>query len=84
VHRSSIIASPILTPILFYRDALRNQDFERRQEDPRGELPPSQLDPPIGDPLAIRLLNETWTDNKCVFDTTVDRVWDLEDPPRCL
>lgn len=27
------------TPILFYRDALRNQDFERRQEDPRGELP---------------------------------------------
>jgi hypothetical protein len=30
---------PLSTPILFHRDALRNQDLERRQEDPRGELP---------------------------------------------
>jgi hypothetical protein len=51
---------------------------------PEVSSPPSQLDPPIGDPLPIRLLNETWTDNKRVFDTTVDRVWDLEDPSRCL
>jgi hypothetical protein len=85
VHRSSIIASPILQPLSYSIEMpFGTRTLNDGRKIPEVSSPPSQLDPPIGDPLAIRLLNETWTDNKSVSITTVDRIRDLEDPSRCL
>jgi hypothetical protein len=85
VHRSSIIASPILQPLSYSIEMpFGTRTLNDGRKIPEVSSPPSQLDPPIGDPLAIRLLNETWTDNKSVSITIVDRIRDLEDPSRCL